>query len=367
MADIIPFIWSFVKHSVATGKKRILAAVLLAAAIGFGPECCAVPDEKHNIRKPQGNGAAAKAYRDGVRLVEGGAPEALKPLNKAIRLDPKMNAAYLFRGIFFMDREGYTLAIKDFDMVERLQPKYIRTYMLRAYCYARQAKWPLALRDYTKAIVLEPSVEAFTERSKVYARMGRPDLAKKDLHAANEYWKNNYNQGEVAYVDKRLKEGSKNIRKLTLYRALRNRDQKKYREAIADFTKVLSIDPERGGSRVNYNLDQIYYDRARCYESIGEYEKAISDYTTILKLDPDSDEAYLLRGKCKAAQGLWQAAVDDYDLCIKLMVDPSKTPFLARAEAYEKLGKTAQAKLDRKKAIELNATGWEGSNVKPRQ
>lgn len=354
------------KLSLVIGKKQILAVALLAVASAFAPECGAVIDEKFNIIKPKGNGPAARAYREGKRLVEGGAPEALKPLNEAIRLDPKMNSAYLYRGIFFMEREGYTRAIKDFDTLIKLQPKYIRAYMLRAYCYARRADWQMALRDYTKAIAIEPSIEAFTERSKVYRRLRQPDLAKKDLDAANEYWKKNYNQSEVAYIDKQLKGGSKNIRKLTLFRALRNRDQKKYREAIADFTKVISIEPEKGGSRVNYNLDQIYFDRAGCFENLKEYDKAISDYTTILKIDPDSDEAYLLRGKCKAAQGHWQAAVDDYDLCIKLMVDPGKTPFLARADAYEKLGKTAQANLDRKKAMKLSLTGWEGSNLKPK-
>jgi len=354
----------YLKLRFVFGRKQFLAVVLITAANAFAPECFALFDEKLNVLKPKGNGPAVKAYLDGKRLVEGGAPEALKPLNEAIRLDPKMNAAYLYRGVFFMNREGYTLAIRDFDTLSRLQPNYVRTYMLRAYCYTRQGNWPLALRDYTRATELNPSVEAYTERSKVYRRMRRPDLAKKDLDTASKLFETTYNQRDVAIIDRQLKGGSKDVRKLTLLRALRNRDQKNYREAIADFTKVLSISPEKGGSRVNYNMDQIYYDRARCYENLKDYDKAILDYSNILKLDPDADEAYLLRGQCKAAQGRWQAAIDDYDLSIKLMIDPVKTPYLVRAEAYEKVGKPQQARLDRDKANQLSKAGWEGSNLK---
>lgn len=165
-------------------------------------------------------------------------------------------------------------------------------------------------------------------------------------------------QRRVDSINSLLKNGSKNIRSLTLQRAEINMDMHKYREAIVDFSKAISIDPLKGGARVNYNLDQIYFDRARCYQSVADYPHAIADYDTILKLDDDSDEAYLFRGDCKAKLGKWEQALQDYNKCIKSTIDPTKTPYLARAKAYEKLGKPDLAKLDYEKAKALSQAGW---------
>jgi len=128
-----------------------------------------------------------------------------------------------------------------------------------------------------------------------------------------------------------------------------------YKNAAVNFSKVIEIPPEKGGYRLNYNLDQCYYDRADCYQKIGNYTGAIADYNSILKLDPDAEEAFLYRGNCKAQLGQWGAAAADYTQSIEHDVQPTKTPFLARAKAYEKLGKMELAKKDLEKAKHIEA------------
>ena len=49
-----------------------------------------------------------------------------------------------------------------------------------------------------------------------------------------------------------------------------------YKEAITDFTKVISIDPDNANA---------YFNRGCCYDSIGELDLAISDYSVALELD----------------------------------------------------------------------------------
>ena len=49
-----------------------------------------------------------------------------------------------------------------------------------------------------------------------------------------------------------------------------------FEDAIADFTRVLELDP------TNVNA---FFNRGSAYDSLGQYEKAVADYTRALDLD----------------------------------------------------------------------------------
>ena len=50
----------------------------------------------------------------------------------------------------------------------------------------------------------------------------------------------------------------------------------RYKEAVADFSRVIEIDPGNANA---------YFNRGCCFDSIGELDQAISDYSVALELD----------------------------------------------------------------------------------
>lgn len=78
--------------------------------------------------------------------------------------------------------------------------------------------------------------------------------------------------------------------------------EKKYREAIDCFSKVIEYDSKD---------DLSYCIRGDIYKCLSEYDKAIKDYTKVIKLNPEDPHAYYNRGFCRLNNIL---TVKDVDL-----------------------------------------------------
>lgn len=318
---------------------------------------------KESNAKTKGLSPAEKEYE---LARAGGSPNYLKHMNNAIRLDPKYEQAYMARAIFWMNGQKPAEAVKDFSSVISLNPRNYRALNFRASCYATLENWPLALKDYNKQIELSPRASsAYRNRSYVYRRMGRTDLAQKDLAMVEDLrWnramgvpaREKTPETQIEECTRGLKT-QPNSRELYLVRGLTYKQTQKYALAVQDLTKGLSIDPEKSLRHINYNMDQIYYDRANCYENLHQYNKAIADYDAILKMDDDAEEAFLYRGDCYFKLGNYEKAVADYTETIKHDIDHLQKPYLCRAKAYEKLGKVNLAKADIAKAKALGPGG----------
>ena len=76
-------------------------------------------------------------------------------------------------------------------------------------------------------------------------------------------------------------------------------DTGEYDLAIANFTRVIDLDPENA---VAYNS------RGIAHDTTGEYDLALADYTEALRLDPDYTYAYNNRGITYYAQGEYELA-----------------------------------------------------------
>ena len=62
--------------------------------------------------------------------------------------------------------------------------------------------------------------------------------------------------------------------------------QRKYADALADFDKVLQLDPKHVNGM---------YDRGLCKDKLGDHEAAIVDFTAAIQLDPKHAAAYFCR------------------------------------------------------------------------
>lgn len=203
-----------------------------------------------------------------------------------------------------------------------------------------------------------------------------PVLAQQNAH---EYLQ----QGVRDYQNKRYLEASKNFEKAVeldpkLPEAYYWRGTADYRDeqAIADFNRAIELKPDyaaafyaRGlkrslGSKddaalVDFNtaikLDprmvDAYLGRALIFYIRGDIDKTLADYTKIIELRPDGS-SYYCRGLAYLDFGKPQPAIDDLSKSIKL--DPSYYwSYVQRAKAYRKVGKTALAVTDEKKAAQI--------------
>ena len=335
------------------GSKVLLISLVFAISM---PQAPCSDSGKNNLSKTKHLSPAEKELN---RAITGRADEQLKHYAEAIRLDPKNERVYMARANHWFNRQVPAEAVKDYSSVLSLNPKNYIARSFRASCYASLQQWPLALVDYTKQIELSPgSMTGYRNRSYVYRRLGRNDLAAKDLaklkdlqddRAVGIYHTTKTPADYIEYYTEYLKKDPKS-RSTYVNRAIYCKQLQRYAAAITDYTKALSLDPDKSTRHINYNMDQIYYDRANCYENLHQYEKAISDYGQILKMDEDAEEAFLYRGECYFKIGQYEKAVTDYTQSIKHDIDHLPKPYLCRAKAYEKLGKLDLAKADNEKA-----------------
>lgn len=112
----------------------------------------------------------------------------------------------------------------------------------------------------------------------------------------------------------------------------------KYKEAIADFDKVIPLGP----------LPRFYETRAKSYEKLGRYKEAIPDYNILIKGDPKAIKNYVGRGRNYLALGKTKEAFADANRALK--IGPRfREAYRFRAECYRKMGNKSAADADQKK------------------
>ncbi|MBX9947664.1 MAG: tetratricopeptide repeat protein [Candidatus Obscuribacterales bacterium] len=112
----------------------------------------------------------------------------------------------------------------------------------------------------------------------------------------------------------------------------------KYKEAIADFDKVIPLLPE----------PKFYQTRAKSFEKLGKFKEAIVDYNTLIKTEPRSIKNYVGRGRAYLALSKTKEALADANFAIKL--GPRfRDAYKFRAAVYRKLGNKTAAEADQKK------------------
>ena len=121
-------------------------------------------------------------------------------------------------------------------------------------------------------------------------------------------------------------------------------------EALADFNKAISLDP---------NYGQAFADRGQIYRKTKRLDQAMPDYERALALDANYAPAWLGRGLVNKARGEATAALEDFNKAIALRPDD--------AEAYYNRGQLYQSEKQHEFAIEdfTAANGLVPQQVEP--
>jgi tetratricopeptide (TPR) repeat protein len=196
---------------------------------------------------------------------------AIHSFTKSIEASPS-DSAYWQRGRCYKGNVDDKKAIADFDTAIMLNPNNAEVYIDRGIRKGVLGDVKGELADYDKAISLNPKIpSAYWLKAMTYGN----DKQKKYKQAVEIL-----NEGVKAVPS------SGNMYK---YRADAYRNMGKYKEAIDDYTKALSLDAAF--------KDLIYTGRAACRDKLGDKEGACSDwFEAAVKSDKGAKNIYI--SKC---------------------------------------------------------------------
>jgi tetratricopeptide (TPR) repeat protein len=195
--------------------------------------------------------------------------EAITNLNTYLNMISYNKAAYLSRGIIYMNTWKSDSAILDFNMCLKLDSTDADIYYNRAICYKKWEKYDKAEKDFTKVLEF---------------RAGDIDVT--CLLAESKYM-----LGDTTFAYDLLNQTAEKFKFLTLngyfIRGTINLGYKKYGLAISDLSAVIDK---------NHAYTEAYVYRGLAYYCIGEFEKSKEDFTEAIKYDKNNITALYTRG-----------------------------------------------------------------------
>lgn len=148
-----------------------------------------------------------------------------------------------------------------------------------------------------------------------------------DLNNAKQYIEMSLSKNPANTKAKELSEyiDAKNVESL-LSNAVNLYEEQKYKEAIAQFDKVLHITP---------NNATVYYYRAMAFDGLNDYKKAIADYQQTLKYAPDMIIAYYSMGVDYDALNDFTSAKQNYKMYVEKSVNDDEYRRYAQSRINE--------------------------------
>jgi tetratricopeptide (TPR) repeat protein len=189
-----------------------------------------------------------------------------------------------------------------------------------------------------------------------------------------------YNRGlQSSLANKRIEYFSKaiqlnpNLAEAYEKRAIHYYYQRKFDNAINDYTKVIEFKPRwvaayrmRGlaylkkeqGGWIKGEIDSLrsYFSKQELPNSRESLEKAIQDFSHAIELDPKLANAYSHRAEAYRLRGMIDEALRDCTKAIQLRGDRQSTSnaYATKAMIHRKLGQNELAEADFRKSDELN-------------
>jgi tetratricopeptide (TPR) repeat protein len=181
---------------------------------------------------------------------------AIAAFSEAIKLDPKLAAAYVARGWAYAEQEEYEKAIADYSQAMRLEPRNAEAWCNRGLALAKQGEYQKALPDLNEALRLDPKLtEGYSARGWVYSETGQ------------------------------------------------------FAKAAADYSEVIRLDPEDVSARA---------DRATCLAALKKHAEAIADLDVVIKQNAKEPKYFGARGAAHLRLGNYRQGAADLQAAIRL-------------------------------------------------
>lgn len=291
--------------------RRALASWALAGSLAFAPAAWAEADPIFL------NDRAVRLFK------AGDVDRAIADLDEAIRLNPKMAAAYLNRGVIYAQKRDQARAMADYDAALALGEGK-SAYTNRGNLFMALGQYDRAIADYQAALKLQPLASlTLINLAIAYREVGRYE---ESLQAADHSYRlKTEPRAQVVRGDTLLRMGD-------------------YAAAEGAYTKAI----------VTFrSYTEAYRDRAYARLKLGKYELAMQDADQAVKLAPGRPD--VLNNRCWlrtiAGRDLQQAIADCDAALAKAPADGGI--FHTRAYARFRVGDLEGAKADLERAATL--------------
>jgi len=259
------------------------------------------PTETAKPAVAEGNPAAEEAATQaqlGERYRSGGHKEkALLCYRRALELDPDCTQAYLGRASIYIEQGQFHEALLDCNAALKREPERAVLYVLRGLVFMRMGNLKRALDEAEDAIRFDPRLpSAYMLRGDVRFKRGmvsealadmktavrlRPGDAKFYIELARLLTQTGQHE-QAARIYAKVLELSPHLHEARLQRGLALRQAGKVSAAEAELTEYLRHRP---------NTAAAYYQRGLCRLAQHNYVQAIADFDKTLTLNPDDKAA----------------------------------------------------------------------------
>ena len=173
-------------------------------------------------------------------------------VEKIIKYSSKSSLEFTRRGMFYEENQEYKKALEDYSRALELTPNRSELFIRRADCYVELKDYDKAIKDLTEVLSMRPyRAEIYAKRGKIYVKINKRNLALLDFDKAVELdplkpdfyvdrgdFYSFYNQNDYAKRDYLA------ASELYAYMAKNFRAAKSWREAINEYDKAISRNPD---------------------------------------------------------------------------------------------------------------------------
>ncbi len=235
--------------------------------------------------------AAAYYWRGELKKFRGAPDKAIEDYAAAMRIDPKNPQPYLGRGQARHALEELDGALEDFREAAWLDPKNPQTYALRALTWHKKGELDKAIDDLSVAILLDPNPALLRDRGHLWRSKGRLDKTIADWTTAlrvDDKFADAYNA--LAWVhatctDSKYRNGKKAVEYGTKACELTDWKFPPFLDSLAaayaetgDFAKAVAM--QQNARDLVPEADKAHFDeRLKLYQSGGVYRDPSRDET----------------------------------------------------------------------------------------
>jgi tetratricopeptide (TPR) repeat protein len=271
------------------------------------------------------------ALKQGQRyLSQGQYDQAIAAYSEAIQENPGDQQAYYGRAEAYRYLRDYDRMLADYSQVVALYPTDAEAYRMRAYGYQHFAITDeRALADYTRSIELKPDdPKGYQKRVEIYEHNGddtnliadytrlielQPEQSQSYCKRGLIYARRSVESGDAADRELAIADGK---RAMAIHRANGYRCRMDIATAInapdisiGIITEMIALEPTD---------PELYDQRALAHLRLQQYDQAIADYQKVVELQPDNGRALLLLGNAYGYAGDGERALAVYSQTLAL-------------------------------------------------
>jgi|GEM_PF-692060 len=322
---------------------------------------------------------------------QGRTDEAVVAYSNLLQMQPNNAEAYKNRSNIYIDKKQCQKAINDLNELLRLQPS-TEVYFLRGKCHLELNNLDAAVNDLVKTINSEGGWIAIPNSESVYDQLAGILFN----GGVEQYQKGNYKTAKDKFSIVQLI--NSDLILANLYLGLISYKENQYRQAIANFDKILSVQPSseaylyRAKSQIALNdldgafsdigqinpaelsnnsqqeyeatmvlLADSFYEEGVNFEKSGRNREAQQRFSQVIKLKPDHAGAYCHNGQIYLKQKQYLEAVTAFNRAIEL--SPTKEAYFGRGTAKSEINDLSGAFEDLSKAKNMETVKPGKSNV----